>query len=224
MANWKIGTLRESKQTASDIKSLFFEIEGWEKHIAGQHCDFRLTAESGYMAQRSYSIASSPSEKLIEFGVQLLKDGEVSPYLWEMKSGDQVEIKGPLGGHFIWTEQMPGPVILIGGGSGIAPLLSIYKAIRDHKSVKDREIIFIESARSSDKIMYYDELKNMLITRLTTDEGHIDQEFLQKHTEKFLTAMPMIYICGPTPFVETAATAMVNIGYNPHLIRTERFG
>lgn len=218
MIDWKIGTLRESKQTASDIKSLFFEIEGWTGHIAGQHCDFRLTAENGYQTQRAYSIVSAPGENIVEFGVQILKDGEVSPFLWDMKPGDKVDIKGPLGGHFIWKLDMPGPIILIGGGSGIAPLLSIYKSPKDH------EVIFIESAKSADKIMYYDDLKNVLITRLTTDDGHIDQDFLQKHTAALLDKMPMIYICGPTPFVETAATAMVNIGYNPHLIRTERFG
>jgi len=218
MVDWHIGTLRESKQTASDIKSLFFEIEGWQTHIAGQHCDFRLTAENNYQAERAYSIVSAPSEKIIEFGVQLLKYGEVSPYLWQMKLGDKIEIKGPLGGHFIWKPDMPVPLILIGGGSGIAPLLSIYN------SAKDREVIFIESAKNTDKIMYYQELKDKLITRLTQNDGHIDQEFLKLHTAKMLSQMPMIYICGPTSFVETAATAMVNIGFNAHLIRTERFG
>lgn len=218
MTDWKIGTLRDSKQTAEDIKSLFFDIQDWSGHTPGQHCDFRLTAENGYQAQRSYSVASSVSEKLVEFGVQLLENGEVSPYLWEMKPGDKVEIKGPLGGHFIWKPDMPGPIILVGGGSGIAPLLSIFK------SAKDRQVVFIESAKTSDKIMYYEELKDVLVTKLTTQDGHIDQDFLKLHTESMLDKMPMIYVCGPTPFVETAATSLVNIGFNPHLIRTERFG
>jgi ferredoxin-NADP reductase len=216
MMDWKIGTLVESRITASDIKSLFFEIENWPGHLAGQHCDIRLTAPTGYQAQRSYSIASTPDEKYVEFGVQLLTEGEVSPYLWEMKPGDQVEIKGPLGGHFIWTPDMPGELVLIGGGSGIAPLLSIYK------TAKNREVVFIESAATTDKIMYYEELKDKLITRITSIDGHIDQEFLQKHLDP--KNMPMIYICGPTPFVETVASALVVMGFNSHSIRTERFG
>jgi ferredoxin-NADP reductase len=220
MANldWKIATLVESRHTATDIKSLFFEIEGWENHKAGQHCDIRLTASEGYQAQRAYSIVSGPGEKLIEFGVQILENGEVSPYLWKMQPGDQVEIKGPLGGHFIWTPEMPGPLVLIGGGSGICPLLSINKAAHD------RKIIFIESANHEDKIMYFDQLKDKLITRITSKEGHIDEAFLASHISTVKDEMPMVYICGPTPFVETAANAIVKIGINPHLVRTERFG
>lgn len=216
--DWQTATLHETKQTASDIRSLFFSIPDWPDHLAGQHCDFRLTAASGYQAERSYSIASKPKEPYIEFGVQLLQDGEVSPYLWQMQPGDQVEIKGPIGGHFIWTPAVLGPLVLIGGGSGIAPLLSIYK------EAAGREIVFIESASTTDKIMYYEDLKSILITRITSQEGHIDQGFLDSHVSKLLSQMPMIYVCGPTPFVETVATALVNLGFNSHLIKTERFG
>lgn len=218
MQDWKIGTLRESKLTAVDIKSLFFEIADWPGHLAGQHCDIRLTAENGYQAQRSYSIASAPQEKYIEFGVQLLPEGEVSPFLWDMKPGDQVEIKGPLGGHFVWTPDMPGDLVLIGGGSGIAPLLAIYK------TAKYRKALFIESATTSDKIMYYSELKDRLITRITSTDGHIDQEFLKTHLESSIYNLASIYVCGPTPFVETVANSLVNLGIHSHCIKTERFG
>lgn len=214
MVDWHLGTLKESKQTASDIKSLFFEIESWPGHIAGQHCDFRITAENGYQAERAYSIVSAPGEKLIEFGVQILEHGEVSPYLWQMQPGDQIEIKGPLGGHFIWTPETPGTVVLIGGGSGICPLLSIYNAAQ-------QKPVFIESAKSADKIMYYDQLKNKLITRLTSTEGHVDEKFLQDklgNTEKAAN----VFICGPTPFVEAVATILVKMQFTN--IKTERFG
>lgn len=216
MTSWQVGTLRESKQTASDIKSLFFEIPSWPGHLAGQHCDFRLTAVNSYQAERAYSIVSAPGEKLIEFGVQLLENGEVSPYLWQMQPGDQVEIKGPLGGHFIWTSGLTGPIVLIGGGSGICPLLSIYNA------AKDRERIFIESAKTVDKIMYYENLKNVLITRLTSAEGHVDQNFLKEKLSSIQDLAPNIYVCGPTPFVETVSTSLVNLGFKN--IKTERFG
>ncbi len=216
MTEWQVGTLKDSKQTASDIKSLFFEIEDWPGHVAGQHCDFRLTAETGYQAERSYSIVSAPGEKLIEFGVQLLENGEVSPYLWQMKPGDQVEIKGPLGGHFIWTPDMSDPVVLIGGGSGICPLLSIYHA------AKGREMIFIESAKTADKIMYYEELKNVLATRLTSTQGHVDENFLKEKLSSIQDLASNIYVCGPTAFVEAVATSLVNLGFKN--IKTERFG
>lgn len=222
MVDWRIGTLIKSEQTASDIKSLFFEIPEWPGHAAGQHCDFRLTAETGYQAQRSYSLASVPDQKLLEFGVQLLSDGEVSPYLWDMKPGDQIEIKGPIGGHFIWKPDMTGDLVLIGGGSGIAPLLSIYNHCL--KTDPSRQVTFIESARSAEKIMYYPHLKDILITRFTEQAGHIDETFLQKHLNPEVLHMPLIYICGPTPFVETVASILVTMGFNSHCIKTERFG
>lgn len=222
MVDWQLGTLIKSEASASDIKSLFFDIADWTGHIAGQHCDIKLTAENGYQAQRSYSIASAPHEKHVEFGVQLLADGEVSPYLWQMKPGDQIEIKGPIGGHFIWKPDMPGDLILIGGGSGIAPLLSMYK--EQQQIDPSREVLFIESASSEDRIMYFDNLKDKLITRLSSIDGHIDLSFLQSHTASHLQHMPMIYVCGPTPFVETVAESLVKLGFNSHSIRTERFG
>jgi ferredoxin-NADP reductase len=216
MAEWKLATLVKSEQSASDIKSLFFEVEDWTGHIAGQHCDIRLTSPEGYSAQRSYSIASAPAESLVEFGIQLLENGEVSPFLWQMKPGEQIEVKGPLGGHFIWKPDMPGPLLLIGGGSGVAPLLSIYK------TAKLDEVKFIVAAKTADKIMYYEQFKEKLITRFSSTNGRIDQEFLKKHVD--VTKMPMVYVCGPTPFVETVANSLVNLGLNPHLVRTERFG
>lgn len=221
---WQSATLIKSQQTATDIKSLFFKPSEWIPHKAGQHYDIRLTSENGYQAERSYSVASAPENTgELEFGVQLLPDGEVSPFLWTATPGTQVEIKGPLGGHFIWDHTMPGPLVLIGGGSGIVPLLSMYRHSQNHKS--NREIRFIISAKSVDKIMYYDQLKSMLISRITSTEGHIDTPFLTPYLKPLAPDMPMIYVCGPTAFVEAISDILVGpLGLNPHLIRTERFG
>jgi ferredoxin-NADP reductase len=186
MKDWQVGTLLKKEKTADNVMSLTFSLPNWQPFKAGQHYDIRLTAPNGYMAERSYSIASAPEDKgIVEFGVQLLEDGEVSPYLWQMTEGKQVEMRGPIGGHFIWDVSMEGPLILIGGGSGMVPLVSMLRhyhnqlalhtdpeatpnmtnfVARDESLLKmneSREIIFLISARTYEHILYKRELERI---------------------------------------------------------------
>src|SRR3989344_4676679 len=215
---WKIATLVESKMVASDIMSLRFSIKDWSGHRAGQHCDIRLTAPDGYQAERSYSIANPPEERgTVEFGVQLLNDGEVSPYLFNLKPGEQIEIKGPLGGHFIWDESMPGPLVLIGGGSGTVPLMCMLRYhVHNAAQNPNREIAFLVSARTLEKIPYFDEIKTLASKSPSlhfyptiTDEipkmwtglgGRFSETMIRELLAPYLGKMPMIYVCGPNPF------------------------
>jgi ferredoxin-NADP reductase len=242
MPDWRIATLIDSEMIAKDVKSLRFSVEGWQPHKAGQHYDVKLTAEDGYVAERSYSIASAPEDEgIVEFGVELLENGEVSPYLFGLEKGDQIEIRGPIGGHFIWDISMPGPLCLIGGGSGMVPLMSMLRHREKHLDVdKSREVIFLASIRTQDRLLYLDELRaisakdpNFKLVLTFTEiappnwDGYrrrIDADMLKKVFGHVADEMPMFYICGPTPFVEAAADELVQIGINPHEVRTERFG
>jgi ferredoxin-NADP reductase len=254
MAEWRVATLLSSEMTAKNVKALRFSIEGWEPHRAGQHYDVRLTAEDGYQAERSYSIASAPEETgIVELGVELLENGEVSSYLFGLEPGDQIEMRGPIGGHFVWDVTMPGPLCLIGGGSGMVPLMAMLRHRERHleevggnnpdgspRIEKNRPVIFLASIRSQDGLLYYDELRKIsaadpgftLVLTFTEMappdwDGYrrrIDEEMLTTVFGKTIGAMPMTYICGPTPFVEAAADILVKIGMNPSEIRTERFG
>ncbi|MEK7650658.1 MAG: FAD-binding oxidoreductase [Patescibacteria group bacterium] len=238
--NWQIATLVKSELASVNVKKLVFKINpstvlGASK--AGQHYDIKLTAPNGYVAERSYSVASPPEQTdEIEFGVQLFENGEVSPYLWQMKpatagkSGDQVEIRGPIGGHFTWCHTMPGPLVLIGGGSGVVPLISMIRHWQ--KNLDDRKVILLASFRSLEHVLYRAELEklesenqNFKFTKvLTNHEARIDSEKLKNVLGEVLAKMPMIYICGPTKFVEAMSNYLVTLGTNPHLIKTERFG
>lgn len=252
--NWQVGTLIKKEMIADNIMSLTFSIPDWKPFKAGQHYDIRLTAPGGYMAERSYSIASSPEDKgIVEFGVQLLEDGEVSPYLWKLEEGKQVEMRGPIGGHFIWDTSMKGPLILIGGGSGMVPLVSMlrhhFNHLNDPPSSFDntqdsgetqREIVFLISARSYERILYKRELerigtqnRNINVIATLTDspppswsgyKRRIDQDMLKEILADVKGKNPKIFICGPTPFVEAVAGHMVKLGYNSRDIKTERFG
>jgi ferredoxin-NADP reductase len=242
MSSWLIGTLVSSKIIAEDVKSLTFDVPKWPGHKAGQHCDIRLTSETGYQAQRSYSIANAPEEGSIkvEFGVQILENGEVSPYLWNLTPGDKIEIKGPLGGHFIWSNDMPGPLVLIAGGSGIVPLMAMLREYVTHSKNIEREVIPLVSARTKEKIPYYTELEeykklypNLKIFYTLTENipsvwtgfvRRVDKEMLIEITSGLLDKMPMTYVCGPTGFVEAVANSLVEIGMSPQNIKTERFG
>jgi ferredoxin-NADP reductase len=174
----------------------------------------------------------------VEFGIQLLEDGEVSPYLFQIQPGEQVEIHGPIGGHFLWDVTMPGPLIMIGGGSGMVPLMCM---LRHHSRHDDpRNILFLISARSIEKVLYYEELQTLraldpglqiaitLTQTLPLDwqgyRRHIDRSMIEELMGRFKNEMPMVYVCGPTPFVEMAADTLVMSGFHDHAIRTERFG
>lgn len=233
---WRLGTVIELVDETARAKSIVLDVPDWPGHRAGQHVDVRLTAEDGYQAQRSYSIASAPGDNVVVLTVELLEDGEVSPYLVEeLRPGDQLEFRGPVGGYFVWQESLGGPVLLVAGGSGVAPLRSI---VRHHAEVdSDVPLRLLYSARSIDDVLYRDELERLAasevdvrltLTRAWPDgwqgyRGRIDRELLAEvawPTEE----RPLVYVCGPTAFVETAASVLVELGHDAARIRTERFG
>ncbi len=161
--NWHTATLLDSFPVAEDIKGLRFSVENREPHVPGQHYAIRLTSPEGYVAERDYSIANIPSEEgIVELGVEILPDGEVSPYLHSMKKGEQVEMKGPLGGHFIWDRMMEGPVVLIAGGSGLVPLMCILRQHMQYLSEeKDRSVVLLGSFKTEKHILYHQELEQL---------------------------------------------------------------
>lgn len=239
---WQTVTLIDAKPIAKNVASLRFSVSPWVRPLAGQHYDIRLTASNGYQAERSYSLANPPEEEgVLEFGVQLLKDGEVSPYLLQLKPGDKIEVRGPIGGHFIWNYKMPGPLVLIGGGSGMVPLISMLRHWVGHqKEDPERTIIFLISARALEYVLYKEELdaishdyKNVQVVLTITDtippnwtgfRRRIDMDMIKEVLGRLTTEMPMIYVCGPTPFVEAVAKNLILTGFNSHEVRTERFG
>jgi ferredoxin-NADP reductase len=215
------------------VCTLGLEIPGWSGHLAGQHVDVRLTAPDGYQAQRSYSIASSPEDDAVELTVERLPDGEVSPYLVdELREGDELELRGPIGGYFVWKHEFGGPVQLIAGGSGVVPLRSILRhrcAVGSHAPMR-----LLYSARSWEDVIFREELSTLgdavhfTLTRAWPDEwsgrrGRIDRKLL---SELAFSASedPLVYVCGPTPMVEVVAAALIEGGHRPERIRTERFG
>jgi ferredoxin-NADP reductase len=236
--DWQIGEIIEARPETPRTKSLFLEVPGWRGHRAGQHVDVRLTAEDGYQAQRSYSIASAPETVSVELVVERLDDGEVSPYLAdELRAGDGLELRGPIGGWFAWDAKEGGPLLLVAGGSGIAPLMAM---VRHRKaSGSDALVRLLFSSRSYEEIIYREELESLSADDETLEVVHtltrsrpegwkgydrrIDEEMLREvayPTEK----RPLTFVCGPTPLVETVATALVGLGHDPARVKTERFG
>ena len=218
-------------------KSIALELPGWSGHRAGQHVDVRLTAEDGYQAQRSYSIASAPEDVALVLTVERLDDGEVSPYLVdELRPGDELELRGPIGGYFVWEAALGGPLLLVAGGSGVVPFRSILRHLKAIESTVPVRLLY--SARSLAEVIYHQELMGIAavgavdirytLTREQPEGWHgygrrIDQQLLDE------IAWPpsehsLVYVCGPTAFVETAASALVALGHEPGRIRTERFG
>lgn len=237
--DWKVAKLTETKMAALDVKSLVFSVKDRDTHVPGQHYEIALTSTEGYRAVRNYSIASEPGLNVLEFGIQLIKEGEVSPYLFEMELGEEIEIRGPLGGHFNWDITKKGPLIMIAGGSGVVPFMSMLRHYLKRHTDDNRDIVLIVSAKSLEKLPYKDELdeirknyKNIKIFFALTQEfvpnpnhhkGRIDLFLLKQHLEKFLQEMPMIYVCGTNSFVETITEDLVGMGFNSHEIKTERF-
>jgi ferredoxin-NADP reductase len=235
--NWQVGTVIELLEETARAKSIVLELPDWSGHEAGQHVDVRLTAEDGYQAQRSYSIASAPEDGSLVLTVERLDDGEVSPYLTgELRVGDKLELRGPVGGYFVWDEPLGGPLLLIAGGSGVVPLRSM---LRHHRAVESLEPVrLLYSARSLSDVLYREELMGVAaehaidirftLTRERPDGWHgytrrIDAELLADVSWP-PASRPLVYICGPTAFVETAAGGLVGLGHDPGRIRTERFG
>jgi ferredoxin-NADP reductase len=221
----------------AQAKSILLDLPGWRGHRAGQHVDIRLTAEDGYQAQRSYSIASAPEDDLLALTVERLDDGEVSPYLTDvLEPGDELELRGPIGGYFVWEASLPEPLQLIAGGSGIAPL----RAMLRHWVAAGRPVAarLLYSARSLDDAIFreellglaaYDEVEvRIALTRAwpagwSGHRGRIDRALVDAVTWA-PSERPRTYVCGPTAFVEAAAELLVESGHRPDSIKTERFG
>jgi ferredoxin-NADP reductase len=236
--SWQLATVVELVEETARTASLVLEPADWAGHQAGQHVDVRLTAEDGYQVQRSYSIASGPEDEHLVLTVERLDDGEVSPYLvGELHAGDELELRGPIGGYFVWTQALGGPLLLVAGGSGIVPFRSM---LRHRAAVRsDVPTRLLYSARSLDDVIYHEEFARLeaagdglgvsfaLTRKWPADwdghRGRIDRELLDE------VAWPaqqngLIYICGPSGFVEAAAGTLVDGGHDPGRIRTERFG
>jgi ferredoxin-NADP reductase len=233
---WQIADVVEVVSETPRVKTIVFDVSSWTGHRAGQHVDVRLTAEDGYQAERSYSIASAPDGTRIELTVERLDDGEVSPYLSdELRPDDQIELRGPVGGYFVWEPSDKGPVLLVGGGSGVVPLMAMTRARAVAGSDVDMRLLV--SSRSWDDVIYRDELARLdgdgfrVIHTLTRAQPQDWTGYARRIDGAMLaeigpspTEQPLVYVCGPTPFVEAVATALVDLGHEPHRVRTERFG
>jgi len=235
---WQAVEVREIIVETFRVKSLLLHAPRWQGHLPGQHVDIRLTAEDGYQAQRSYSIASPPEDDLLALTVEKVDDGEVSPYLVDdLRAGDRFELRGPIGGYFVWTVATPGPLSLIAGGSGIAPLMTMLRH-RARRNVRNPALL-LYSSRSLEDVIYREELDAMargdphlrVVHTLTRKQpegwtGHrrrIDRELLAEASFPPEQA-PKIFVCGPTSLVEAAASLLVDLGHDPLEIKTERFG
>jgi ferredoxin-NADP reductase len=231
---WQATTVASVTRETASVVTIQLDPPAWPGHRAGQHLDVRLTAEDGYQAEREYSIASAPGEPLA-ITVERLEGGEVSPYLTEeLRAGDELELRGPIGGYFVWEPGDGGPLLLLAGGSGVVPLRSILR--HRHRTGSDVPARLLYSSRSWDGVIYCAELGrhqdrvqvNYTLTRSQPAgwagyTGRINQALLAEVAWP-AEARPLTYICGPTSFVETAAVALVGLGYPPERVKTERFG
>jgi ferredoxin-NADP reductase len=233
---WHVADVVDVVAETPRAKTIAFDVPGWPGHRAGQHVDVRLTAEDGYQAQRSYSIASAPDGTRVELTVLRIDDGEVSPYLAdELRPGDQIELRGPVGGYFVWEPPQGGPLLLVAGGSGVVPLMAMIRLRAAAGSDADTRLLF--SSRGWDDIVYREELERLNGNGLTVAHTltlsppsgwrgyarRVDAEMLAE-VGPSPGERPRVYVCGPTPFVEAVAEALVHLGHEPQAIKTERFG
>ena len=231
---WRVATVRAVVDETAHARSLVFEVPGWPGHRAGQHVDVRLTAEDGYQAERSYSIASAPEDPDVVLTVERIDDGEVSPYLTEeVRAGDQLELRGPIGGHFTWRAEQGGPLLLVGGGSGLVPLMAMLHHHAARGSDADARLLL--SAGREEDVLYRDELGRLesAAVHITLTRGappgwtgwtrRVDAEMLRAVGPE-PAAGPRAFVCGPTPFVEAVADHLLALGHAPAAIHTERFG
>jgi ferredoxin-NADP reductase len=236
---WRVGTVVALHDETATARTITLEVPDWPGHAAGQHVDVRLTASDGYSAVRSYSIASAPNvEKRVEITVERLPDGEVSPYLTqELAVGDRLELRGPIGGWFVWRTGQTEPIQLIAGGSGIVPLMAMIRSHGSANSAAPFRLLY--SVREPEAVIYYEELRKRsengrsltltyAYTRATPKgwqrpPGRIDASLVAEAAWPSNLA-PTCYVCGPTPFVETVAGFLTASGNGPDKIKTERFG
>jgi ferredoxin-NADP reductase len=235
---WRLAEVIEVVPETPRTKSLLLEVPGWEGHKAGQHVDVRLTAEDGYQTQRSYSIASAPEDERLMLTVERLDDGEVSIYLTDvLMAGDKLELRGPIGGYFTWEAGDGGPLLLVGGGSGIAPLIAMIR----HRAAAGSDVPtrLLYSSRSYEEIIYREELETLAAREASLEIFHaltrsrpegwagyarrIDAQMLREVSWP-ANENPLTFVCGPTSFVEGVADALVSLGHDPARVKTERFG
>ena len=242
---WRLATVIDVVPETSRTRTLVLDVPGWPGHRAGQHVDVRLTAEDGYQAERSYSIASPPEDTRLSLTVERLNDGEVSPYLSnELHAGDTIELRGPIGGYFVWDIPLGGPLFLVAGGSGIVPLMAMLRHRNAALATRadDRQRLparLLYSSRRWDEVIYRDELARLakndktleVVHTLTRDQPEgwtgfrrrIDRAMLEEVAWP-ASEQPRVFVCGPTPLVESVAGSLVELGHQPALVKTERFG
>jgi ferredoxin-NADP reductase len=240
---WRAAEILEILSETPRVKSLWLRVPSWPGHRPGQHVDVRLTAEDGYQAERSYSLASAPETALpgrevIELTIERLGEGEVSPYLTEeVRAGDRIELRGPIGGYFTWTVADGGPLVLVAGGTGIVPLMSMLRHRAQRRSNVPAWLLY--SSRDFDDIIYREELDRLaaaddrlsVVHTLTRGapaewssfERRIDPEMLASVAPR-PEMRPLCYVCGPTEMVESVSNALVDLGHDPERVKTERFG
>jgi len=241
---WQLATVVDVVTETPRTRTLVLDVAGWPGHRAGQHVDVRLTAEDGYQAQRSYSIASAPQDARVALTVDRLDDGEVSPYLTDvLRKGDRLELRGPIGGYFVWDVALGGPLLLVAGGSGIVPLMAMLRhraaALETADVLQHVPARLLYSSRRWDDVIYRRELAQLawddetLEVALTfTREPPPGWTGFRRRIDRMMlaevawppTERPHVFVCGPTPMVEVAATALVELGHDPALVKTERFG
>ena len=234
---WQTATVGAVTDETSSVRTLSLDVPGWAGHRAGQHLDIRLTGDDGYQAERSYSIASAPEDSRLTLTVERIDDGEVSPYLaGELRHGDQLELRGPIGGHFTWRVEDGGPLLLVAGGSGLVPLMAMLRHRAARQATIDTRLL--ASSRSLEDLLYRDELMKLVGSEGLTIEftltrarppgwsgydRRVDAEMLTVIGPR-VSERPRIFVCGPTAFVESVADALVGIGHRPGAIHAERFG
>jgi ferredoxin-NADP reductase len=230
---WQVATVNEVVEETPRVRTIVLDVPEWGGHRAGQHLDVRLTAEDGYQASREYSIASAPGEP-VAITIERLDDGEVSPYLTqELRAGDGVELRGPVGGYFVWDGD-EGPLLLVAGGSGVVPLRAMLRHRR--RSGSDVAAKLLYSARTREDLIYRDELDDhedgVEVTYTLTREqpdgwtgrtGRVDSALLDEVVWPASDGA-IAFVCGPTSFVEVVARSLVELGYPPRRVKTERFG
>ncbi len=241
---WRLATVVDVRTETPRTRTLVLDVPEWPGHRAGQHVDVRLTAEDGYQTQRSYSIASAPQDARVALTVDRLPDGEVSPYLTDvLGEGDRLELRGPIGGYFVWDIALGGPLLLVAGGSGIVPLMAMLRhratALNTADARHNVPARLLYSSRRWDDVIYRGELDGLaqddqtleVTLTFTRESPQGWTEFRRRIDRMMLAAVawppaerPHVFVCGPTPLVEAAAATLVELGHEPALVKTERFG